>query len=39
MVPGFELSLGQGVNNLHTFVVEKEALRKRRLFNLKYNIK
>jgi hypothetical protein len=27
------------MNNLHTFVVEKKAQRKRRMFNLKYNVK
>jgi hypothetical protein len=35
----FELSLCQGVNNLHTFATEKKAQGKRRIFNLKYNIK
>jgi hypothetical protein len=34
----FELSLCQGVNNLHTFAIGKKAQRKR-MFNLKYNIK
>jgi hypothetical protein len=35
----FELSRGQGVNNLHILIIEKQAQRKRRMFNLKYNIK
>jgi hypothetical protein len=35
----FELSPGQGVNNLHTFEIEKKTQRQRRMFNLKYNIK
>jgi hypothetical protein len=44
VVPGlrwgwFELSLDQGVNNLHTFAIEKKAQRKRGMFNLKCNIK
>jgi hypothetical protein len=44
VVPGqswrwFELSPSQHVNNLHMFTIEKEAQRKRRMFNLKYNIK
>jgi hypothetical protein len=30
----FELSSGQGVNNLHTFAIEKRAQRNRRMFNL-----
>jgi hypothetical protein len=34
-----ELSLRYGVNNLHTFVIEKKAQRKRGIFNLKYSIK
>jgi hypothetical protein len=43
VVPGlrwgwFELSLGQGVNNLPTFPIEK-AQRERKMFHLKYNIK
>jgi hypothetical protein len=35
----FELSLGQSVSNIHKFAIEKKAQRKRRMFNLKYNIK
>jgi hypothetical protein len=35
----FELFPHQGMNNLRTFVIEKKAQRKRRIFNLKYNIK
>jgi hypothetical protein len=35
----FELSPGQSVNNLHTFAIGKQVKRKRRMFNLKYNIK
>jgi hypothetical protein len=35
----FELSLCQGMNNLHTFAIGKKPQRKRRMFNLKYNIK
>jgi hypothetical protein len=35
----FELSQSQCVNNLQTFVTERKAQRKRRMFNLKYNIK
>jgi hypothetical protein len=31
-------SLGQGVNNLHTLAIEKEAQRKRATINLKCNI-
>jgi hypothetical protein len=29
----FELSLSKGVNNLHTFAIEKKAQRKRGVFN------
>jgi hypothetical protein len=44
MAPGlkwewFELSLGQGENNLHVFAIEKKDQRKHRMFKLKYNIK
>jgi hypothetical protein len=35
----FRLPLGQGVNNLHIFSIEKKAKRKRRRFYLKNNIK
>jgi hypothetical protein len=35
----FELSPGQGVNNIHIFAIEKKAQRKTQMFNLKYNIK
>jgi hypothetical protein len=35
----FELSWCQDVENLHTFSVEKKAWRKRRMFNMKYNIR
>jgi hypothetical protein len=43
VVPGLrwgwlELSPSQAVNNLHTFAIEKNALGKRRMFNLEYNI-
>jgi hypothetical protein len=34
-----KLSLGQGVNNLHTLAIEKKAQRKTRMINLKHNIK
>jgi hypothetical protein len=32
----FELPLGQGMNNLHMFAIEKKA---QRMYDLKYNIK
>jgi hypothetical protein len=35
----FELFVGQGVNNLHIFAIEKKAQGKRRMFNLKCNVK
>jgi hypothetical protein len=44
VIPGLmwrwlELSPGQSVDNLYAFAIEKRAQRKRRMFNLKYNIK
>jgi hypothetical protein len=35
----FVWSLGQGVSNLYIYANEKKAQRKRRMFNLKYDIK
>jgi hypothetical protein len=35
----FSVSLGQAVNNLHTFAIEKKVQRKRSMLNLKYSIK
>jgi hypothetical protein len=35
----FELSLGQGLNNLYIFAIEQKTQRKRGMFNLKYSIK
>jgi hypothetical protein len=32
------LFLSEGVNNLHTFAIEKKAQRKRGMFNLKYTL-
>jgi hypothetical protein len=34
----FELSPSQGVNNLHTFAIEKRLREKRSVFNMKYSI-